>query len=199
MSWVRVAVWMGLALALVAVGCKGEDADDDDDDDVAGDDDVIQGSPADYTGGDFMITTVAVSDGCLDGALEVLFMPDGPATPNAWEYPTYLPPFADMPSTYAIDLREPFMGIVITVEDAGNYQMRVEDAVMEEVLLGEDRYGDCAVTMTCDVDLTVLGRNRVEGTTAIALSDPRGDDGRCPVFDQLPCTMTLTLTGGLAD
>jgi hypothetical protein len=45
----------------------------------------------------------------------------------------------------------------------------------------------------------VLGRNRVEGTTAISLSEPRGDDGRCPVFDQLPCTMNLTLDGEIAD
>ena len=198
MSWVRVAVWMGLALALVVGGCKGEDADDDDDD-AAGDDDVTQGSPADYVGGDFMITTVAVDDGCLDGALEVLFMPDGPATPNMWEYPTYLPPFEDMPSTYPIDLREPFMGIVITVEDVGNFQMRVQDAVMEEVLLGEDRYGDCVVTMTCDVDLTVLAPSYVTGSTAIAISDPRGEDDRCPVFDALPCTMTLELTAEKTD
>jgi len=198
MSWVRAAGLMGLAIALATTGCKGDQSDDDDDV-TGGDDDVSQENPADYTGGDFLITTMAVEDGCLDGALEVLFMPDGPATPNAWEYPTYLPPFDEMPKSYAIDLREPFMGIEITVEDAGNYQMRVDDAVMEEVLLGEDRYGDCAVTMTCDVDMTVLGRRHVEGTTAIALSDPRGDDGRCPVFDQLPCTMTLTLTGELVE
>ena len=201
MKRVRVAMLLGLLLPLLAggagAGCKGEGGDDDDD--ASGDDDVTQGNPADYTGGDFMFTTVGVEDGCLDGALEVLFMPEGPATPNAWQYPTHLPAFDEMPTTYPIDLREPFMGIVVTVEDAGNHRMRVEDAVMEEVLLGEDRYGDCVVTMTCDVDLTVLAPSYVTGSTAIAISDPRGEDDRCPVFDALPCTMTLELTAEKTD
>jgi len=182
MRWIAALA----ASLLLLPGCSRDDG-------VSDDDDADYGDPADYSGGQFQFTTLAVDDGCLDGALEVLFMTEGPEVPKAWDYPTYLPSFAEMPTTYSIDLREPFLGIVVTVDDAGNNRMVVEDAVMEEVLLGEDRYGDCVVTMTCDVDLTVVGETRVEGSTAIAISDPRGEDDRCPVFDSSPCTMTLTL------
>ena len=197
MNWVRVAWLLGSVVALAMAGCKGEEADDDDV--VGDDDDITQGNPADYVGGEFQFATNAVDDGCLDGALEVLFMPDGPASPDDWQYPTHLPSFDEMPTTYAIDLREPFVGIVITMEDAGNHKMMIEDAVMQEVLLGEDRYGDCVVTMTCDADLQVWSPGYVAGTTSIAISDPRGADARCPVFDQLPCTMTLTLAAELIE
>ncbi len=172
---------LATTLALATAGCKPPGGDDDD------------GDPGDYAGGDFDFITVGVEDGCLDGALEALFMPDGPSIPNAWEYPVHLPAFDDMPETYSIDLREPFVGIVVTVEEAGESRMKVEDAIMESVLLGEDQYGDCVVTMTAAVDLEVRSSSRVEGTVAIAISNPRGDDGRCPVFDQSPCTMTLTV------
>jgi hypothetical protein len=47
--------------------------------------------------------------------------------------------------------------------------------------------------MTADVDLEVVSAGRVEGSVAISIADPRGEDDRCPVFDQLPCTMTLTV------
>jgi len=179
--------WLAaLAASLVlAAGCGRDDGVSDDDD--------THGDPSDYVGGDFQFTTLAVEDGCLDGALEVLFMTEGPEVPKEWDYPTYLPSFDEMPTTYAIDLREPFVGIVVTVEEGGPDRMVVEDAVMDEVLLGEDRYGDCVVTMTCDVDLTVVGATRLEGSAAISISDPRGEDDRCPVFDASPCTMTLTL------
>jgi hypothetical protein len=151
------------------------------------------GAASEYTGGEFQFTTVAVDDACLDGALEVLFMPEGPEVPRSWDYPAYLPSFGEMPTSYTIDLREPFGSIEVEVRDGGDGRMVAEDAVMNDVLLGEDRYGDCEVTMTCSVDLSVVNADRVEGTTAIAISDPRGDDGRCPVFDASPCTVTLTL------
>ncbi len=177
----RRAMAVAVVLVLALFGCKPPGGDDDD------------GDPGQYDGGEFQFTTVAVEDGCLDGALEALFMPDGPSVPNPWTYPVHLPAFEDTPETYPIDLREPFMGIVVTVEDGGDDRLRVADAVMESVLLGEEQYGDCVVTMTAGVDLQVVSASRCEGTIAIALSDPRGDDGRCPVFDQVPCTMTLTV------
>ncbi len=151
------------------------------------------GAATDYTGGEFQFTTLAVDDQCLDGALEVLFMPEGPEVPRQWDYAAYLPSFGEMPATYTIELREPFGSIEVEVHDGGDGRMVASDAVMDEVLLGEDQYGDCAVTMTCDVDLAVQNADRVEGTTAISIADPRGDDGRCPVFDASPCTVTLTL------
>ena len=171
-----------LALTLTSAGCKPPGGDDDD-----------GGPPEDFAGGDFDFLTTGVEDGCLDGALEALFMPDGPGVPNAWSYPVHLPAFEDMPESYPIDLREPFVGIQVTVEDAGDNRMAVANAVMESGLLGQAQYGDCVVTMTCDVDLEVVTSTRVEGSVAISISDPRGDDDRCPVFDQLPCTMTLTV------
>ena len=187
MHWMRTFVIFVVAATFLSAGCKRDDGVSDDDDDGT----PTPGDPSEYTGGDFQFTTLAVDDGCLDGALEVLFMPNGPEVPRNWDYATYLPSFDEMPTTYSIDLRAPFIGIQITVEDAGDYRMTVDDAVMSDVLLDEERYGDCTVTMTCDVDLTVVDSLHVEGTTAISMSD--GVDEHCPVFTTDPCTMTLTL------
>ena len=65
---------------------------------------------------------------------------------------------------------------------------------MDEISLGA-AYGDCVTTMTVDADFTPVTTSQLEGRARIDMSDARGDDGLCPVFDANPCEVTLTLVG----
>ena len=147
-----------------------------------------------WTGGDFDFLTTDVDDACLEGALEVLFMPEGPATPNAFEYPIYLPSYPELPMTYSVDLREPFVGMEITVREGVEGELTIRNSVMESVELGAATYGDCVVTMTVDADLVPTSASAIEGNATIEISEPRGSDERCPILDSDPCTVELVLT-----
>ena len=65
--------------------------------------------------------------------------------------------------------------------------------MIDSVLLGEVAYGDCVVTMTAEIDMVPSSEDSAEGQGRIAISDPRGDDGRCPVYDADPCMVMLDL------
>jgi hypothetical protein len=148
---------------------------------------------SDFKGGDFDFSTVLARDACLNGALEALFMPEGQDTPHAFEYPIYVPSASELPMSYDIDLREPFVGMPVTVEDGGDGSYAVRGSQMDEVVLDEVKYGDCAVTMLVDADLTPVDEDDVEGEARIEVSDPRGSEELCPVFSADPCTVTLAL------
>lgn len=147
----------------------------------------------DFQGGDFQFSTVIARDECLEGAMEALFMPEGPDEPHPFEYPIHVPSWDELPAAYDIDLREPFVGMPVTVEegDAGTYAVR--GSVMDEVLLDTAKYGDCVVTMTVDADLQPTGADTLDGEAHIAVSDPRGAEELCPVFSGDPCQVALAL------
>lgn len=147
----------------------------------------------DWEGGDFDFYTLATTDACLGGALEALFMPEGPDTPHPFEYPVRIPGYDEVPVSYDIDLREPFVGMPVTVDAAEDGTFEVRGSVMPEVELGWAAYGDCAVTMTVDADLLPTDPDTAEGEARIAISDPRGEDERCPVFSSDPCEVDLSL------
>ena len=146
-----------------------------------------------WQGGDFDFTTTATDDACLDGALEALFMPGGPESPQEFEYSIYLPAYDELPIDYDIDLRAPFVGMPVTVTGSTDGLLSA-NGVMDEVALGVVSYGDCVVTMTATIDMTPTDSDTAEGYAIVAMSNPRGDDGRCPVYDADPCEVTLTLT-----
>ena len=146
-----------------------------------------------WTGGDFEFQTVDVTDSCLNGALEILFMPDGPDVPHNFEYPLYLPAYEEMPLTYAIDLREPFVGMEVTVREGANGLLSIRDSIMDSVALGAGTYGDCVTTMPVNADITPTSENSANGEAQIHLSDPRGEDERCPLLDSDPCTVELRM------
>ncbi len=148
---------------------------------------------ATWEAGDFDFYTLVAMDECLGGALEALFMPEGVDTPHKFEYPIYIPSYEELPTEYTIDLREPFVAMPVKVEDGGEGWFYVRGSVMESVLLDEVKYGDCAVTMTADVDLLPRDEDTVDGQARIDISDPRGSEGLCPVFDGDPCQVTLDI------
>jgi len=158
--------------------------------------DTGAGGEKPWTGGDFDFYTQSVEDDCLGGALEALFMPDGPGEPHAFEHSIYLPDTSELPYSSTVDLREPFVEMPVVIEDGGDGGFTIRGSVMEAVALGEASYGDCLVTMTVDADLSLVDVNELEGSASISISDPRGDDGRCPVFSSDDCVVGLLLSAG---
>ncbi len=147
-------------------------------------------------GGDYQMFTTAVSDGCLDGALEALFMPAGPGTPHAFEYAVYIPGLGDLPASYSVDFREPFVGMDVTVTEGDEDTLQVAGSTMSAVALGGNT-GDCVADMQADAVLWAVAKDAVEGTAVIQVSEPRGSEGLCPVFEEDPCAVELELSAEL--
>jgi hypothetical protein len=147
-----------------------------------------------WTAGQFSFETTEANDECLGGALEVLFMPDGPGTPHPFEYPIYLPSYDELPVSYTVDLREPFVQMPVTVDSPDERVLQVRGSVMSAVELGRAAYGDCVVTMTVDADILPTSSTEAAGNATLTISNPRGDDGRCPIFDDEDCDVTLQLS-----
>ena len=166
---------------LLTLGCDGKSAEDEE-------------ASFTWTGGEFQFQTTEVVDQCLGGALEAMFMPAGPETPQDFEYLIYLPGYEEVPTSYSVDLREPFVEMPVEVDADEDRIFRIRGSVMESVELGAATYGDCVVTMTVDLNLRPLSPDEVKGKALITISDPRGDDGRCPIFDASPCPVNLSLT-----
>ena len=155
---------------------------------------VDEGLTLPWNGGDFDFQTISATDRCLGGALEVLFMPNGPETPHDFEYPIYLPSFEEVPAHYSIDLRAPFIGMEVTVRKGGEDHLVIRESLMESVALGEGTYGDCIVTMMVDAEIFPTSTSTAEGTADITISNPRGNDEMCPVMDDDPCRVTIGMT-----
>ena len=142
--------------------------------------------------GEHQFYTLAMSDGCLDGALETMFMPSGPAKEHPFSYPIYLPGYDELPASYSIDLREPFVGMDVELDSSDGHILELRGSVLESVILGS-AYGDCTATIRVDADLVPIAEGRLEGTAWIAVSDAQGSEELCPVFLADPCEVVLNL------
>ena len=112
------------------------------------------GSAEDFTSGDFQLTTQDVDDGCLDGGMEALFMPEG--TPNDFANAIYLPAEDELPATYDVDIQDPFNDMEVTV--TGDDDTRtVTGAENNGVEFDADAYPGCLIDNSIDVDLTIFG------------------------------------------
>jgi len=143
-------------------------------------------------GVDHQITTQSVADQCFDGAMNALFMPQGADTPQDFLYPVYIPSLDELPLSYEISLREPFVGMEVTAEDGGSGSINIVDGHMEEVVLGAT-FGSCVATMDVEASIVPSG-DYFAFTTTITMSDLRGDDQDCPVPQVDPCTVELFMT-----
>jgi len=147
-----------------------------------------------WQGGELTFYTQDADDTCLGGAMEALFMPEGPDVPHEFEYPIWVPSYEELPASYEIDLREPFVEMPVTLTEGNNGDLILTGSVMEDVELGYISYGDCTVTMTVDAILTPTGPTSLKAKATIAISDAAGEDQRCPVFSSDPCDVFLTIT-----
>ena len=149
-------------------------------------------TPEDIAAGDYQFYTTATTDGCLDGALEALFMPEGPTARHPFEFPIYVPAVVDTPLSYDVDFRAPFIGMPVTV-DADETGLLIRGSVMDAVELDPNQYGDCVATMSVDADLWPLDDKLLGGEARLDLSNARGTENRCPVLDADPCRVTLDI------
>lgn len=168
-----------LFLSFVACGDKENDSGTD------------ANSEAGFEAGTFQFTNQEVSDQCLDGGFNVLFLPDG--TPNDWQNTIELPAEADLPSTYSIQLQEPFSAMEVTVSSGGDGILAIEEATQEGVLFNEDSYADCVVDLSIEASITIVDSNNVNGVATFSVVNSAGDT--CPEFQAAPCNILLDFTG----
>lgn len=145
-----------------------------------------------FEGGDFDFQTIAVSDGCLDGGFELLFMPEGPTVPNPFGVAVYIPAVSELPLTYEQALPDPFPAIEVTV--TGDEETRtVTGAEATGVEFDADNYPGCLVDSAVEVALTVDSLDEVHGTATLETGS--FDEGSCPTPEADPCTLSVTIEG----
>lgn len=181
----KLFVIFGAALALAACGDDDTTAD-------AGTGGGTGGTEA-FVGGTFQLTTHAVSDKCLDGGLDLLFMPDGAGTPYDLANKTELPGTADLPSTYKIQLQAPFAAMDVTVTAGATAgAMAIKDAKQAAVAVDAAKWPNCKADMTINADITVDGADTVSVNAKISVDKWDGSD--CPAADA-GCLITLDMKG----
>ena len=151
-------------------------------------------SGIDFPNGDFDISTTLVDDQCLDGGLNLLFMPNGQDEPWLWPYPIQMHGQSALPKTYDIQLREPFGTMTVAVTNEGGPIQRFEGERKIGVLLGAQNFGECVVDMDVVVEVKLLDSDSVEGAGVVQMTNPRGDE-RCPVDMPATCEVVLTFSG----
>ncbi len=145
-----------------------------------------------FTTGDFSFQTVAVDDACFDGGFAVLFMPDGADTPSDFGSSITVPAEADLPSSYTVNLADPFNDMDVEVTGSGDTRT-ISGAQNTDVELDADAYPGCLVNMSIDVDLTISSADEVSGTATLNTSS--FDEASCPLVDADPCAITLDIVG----
>jgi len=153
--------------------------------------DTANFSISDFSGGTFQVTTIAVADGCMDGAFDLIFMPEGSETPSDWSTTTEFPAFENLPSTYEIALQEPFSSMEVTVSESAT-GLRVGDAAQSGVELDEETWPGCMVDMSIEADLMVQSDTQMMGSATLTTSS--FDEDNCPAISSEPCEIVLDLT-----
>ena len=145
----------------------------------------------DFSGGLFQISTLAVEDGCMDGAFDLIFMPEGAETPSDWTTSTEFPAYDALPSTYEISLQEPFSSMEVTLSEGDN-GLTVGDANQSGVELDADAWPGCMVDMGITAELMVHTDDHLMGSAVLTTSS--FDEESCPAVSSEPCQIILDLS-----
>lgn len=135
-----------------------------------------------------------MTDDCLGGALNVLFMPKGKDTPHDWAYSVTIYDPAELPQSYQLQLREPFGSMKVDVSSLGPADQQFVGVGNQGVLLDEALYGACTADMDALIDVHLVDRDRITGAGYLSMANMQGDD-RCPRDVPERCSVYLTVDG----
>ena len=154
-----------------------------------------------FAAGNFQLTTHAVDDKCIDGGLDLLFMPNGKTSPYDFANLTEFPAFSALPKTYQITLQAPFSAMTITLQADGAGKMKVQGAEQKAVVVDSNNYGDCKADMTVDSAITIDSNDAISMTATITITKwDQGTDQKCPKSPTggpppTNCTVKLDIKG----
>ena len=172
------------ALALFGAGCGG---DDDDSSDSTG-----------FSGGSFTVTVTSVQDGCFDGAMNTVVLPEG--TPRDLPAPVNVPAWSDLPGQIDIAFNPPFQNVTgVPIEADGDNGIKTTGAgfAQVDVDIGSDGK-PCLTNMMVTASLLASGDDKFTGTAVLTITAAEGDD--CPAFQSSPpCAVTTPLEANRAD
>lgn len=157
--------------------------------------------------GKFQLTTTEVNDKCLDGGLDMLFMPDGKEHPYDFKdtdgspIHTEIPAESSLPQTYEIELPQPFENMTIKLESSGTGKMKIRDSKRNAVVIDKKNYGDCAADVALDADIIILDNDDLDIAASIRVTNWKSaTDNKCPIVTGSdPCTVSLSLKGTRVD
>ena len=155
-----------------------------------------QGAPfdaRDFSAGEFQLSVENVEDGCLDGTLQLLFMPDGTAAPYALQNTTLFPSGSELPNTVTVQLESPFSNLSMEMSLGADNTFEVKAGRQENLLLGLAGTGECKASLDFDATITVLDANTLSLETAVQLEGFSHPD--CPAVQQNPCQVLLRMRG----
>jgi len=167
-----------LTAGLVVAGCG--DKDDD-----------TGASAFSFSGGNFQFASSEVQDLCFDGAFNALFLPDGAGSTSDWAYPVELPAWNALPSTYEVQLQQPFTTMTVTVSAGESDGLLVMDGAEQTdvVMDSSGDYPDCTVDMNISAEVVIDSDDTAHGSAVLSVADIPVDD--CPELLSDPCTITL--------
>ncbi len=145
-----------------------------------------------FVGGLFAFETYGVDDGCIDGALNTIYLPEGAGSTNPFGDEIYLPGDGELPYDGSIPLQAPFEDLSVTFTgDAGSRAFTGGENT--QVDLDPDTYPDCKIDLAISADCTLSGSDSADCTATLGMSNLNGAD--CPVTSSDPCTFTLDIRG----
>ena len=147
-----------------------------------------------FVGGQFQLKVHRVTDGCLDGSVDLLFMPEGTGEPYPLKNTTWIPGEADVPMTYQMDLEAPFSDMTITMS-ASDQGYRIADGTQTGVVLGLAGSGDCSADMRFEGDVVLHALDSVSMTVRVELSDFTSANEECPKTSAPTCQVVLEMSG----
>jgi len=157
--------------------------------------DALTAPPREIAGGDYQLSVVTVDDGCLEGALELVFKPNGAADPYALQNPTTLPAPGALPSNGLIELEEPFTAMPVLWEAGADGALLIKSGIIADVLLGLATSPDC----TADLRIDAEARSAEAGIAidaAVTLTGVTSPTDTCPVIPD-GCLVSIDLVGAL--
>lgn len=171
-------------LALAVAGCGG------DDDAASGD-----GGEESMGGGTYTLTINAVDDGCYDGAMTLLIIPD-PANP-----PTIagvaLPAGGTSGTVPTIAFNPPFKPVNdVAVEADGANGLKTTAPIPNPDTNIAAAGGTCLADIAFTATLAYTTDDAFAGTGTMTVSNVRDDTGECPALDDGDtCEINITLAG----